>query len=43
MRKHKCFFKYCDKCDKKFKPTWKTVKICDECWQQRMNTRKKVR
>ena len=38
MRNRKCFFKYCDKvkengkiCGKKFKPTGKECRKCDEC------------
>ncbi len=40
-RKRKSFFKYCDKCEEKFQPTGRTVKLCDKCWKEISNARKK--
>lgn len=35
------FFKYCEKCEKKFKPAGKYSKKCDDCQMKKGRIKKK--
>lgn len=34
-KKRHCFFKYCERCGKRFQPRGRFFKYCDECVEKR--------